>query len=379
MKWYKITEVWKRSGSSTISSSNLNSAVSKTLSTVIDRMSRVKQFILFILAFTFQSSTCFGCKDSQQYMSLSNHALFEEASGGKKVGGCYIKRNENGPCDIYVMTATVGASGDQGWPRNIRNEGNGCVRAPDFPNGFSKCLYVSADFSNWPLDNRQKFCSDSGIDNAAEQLRHAILNNHCDIPNCNSEPEDSLPSSVRQAWNLDTLVPEAQQDGWNCGHSPGSGSCFWTTAKYVADLAKSCGPCAVDYLFPGNQEDNSPVPTLTPEQQTVCPDCIPTVVKAPKCGGTLLGIGSGRKGTSCKLVDGHGCWPLRSAPVSHDCGAGHECRFKVSDAKAKVWCCRRATRCKWYQARCHWRNTFRCSNSALSSSKDKNGAQVLWQ
>lgn len=182
----------------------------------------------------------------------------------------------------------------------------------------------------------------------------------------------SEASAIRFQMNLSNLVPQACQAGWVCAHSPGRGSCFVTTATYIGKVALSCLGCKVTQPT-GSQN------IQTPSNPSLCPNCVPTILKAPKCGGTFLGIGSGRMGRSCKLIDGTGCFPLRTAPVLHDCGAGAECRFKVSEAKAKVWCCRPKKKCKFFQVACKVTNLFRCSSSALSKSKDKDGAQVLWE
>lgn len=184
--------------------------------------------------------------------------------------------------------------------------------------------------------------------------------------------------TVSSSFNLNDLVKEAQIKGWKCGHSSGRGGCFFTTSKYIFRLASACRRCAK------SRESSVSQPTGSQDIEVHgtsiwCMECQRLAREAPKCGGKFLGIGSKRKGTSCKLIDGTGCWPLKTARVLHDCGKGAECAFKVSEAKAKVWCCRPRKSCKWYQAKCHWRNTFRCSNSALSKSKDKNGAQVLWE
>lgn len=186
-------------------------------------------------------------------------------------------------------------------------------------------------------------------------------------------------TSSRQMFNFHALVPEAYISGWSCAHSPGHGSCFISTAAYIGRILSGCRSCNISGSYSPPLPTNSQ-PILPPDDPVQCPRCARAVSEnIPTCGGKFLGIGSKREGKSCKLIDGTGCWPLYSAPVSHDCGRGKECRFKVSRAKAKIWYCRERQRCKWYQIGCHTRNTFRCSNQALSKSKDKNGAQVLWE
>lgn len=323
-----------------------------------------------IAAFALMPILALACQDASHYTSISPSDLYKAATNGNKVGGCYIQVNLGGGfCDMYVKTATVGNSGYRGWPRNTRNIGTGCVKAPDYPKKVSTCYYTSSEYRNWAMADRTSFCTPNGMQNAVAQLRHAVLNKQCALPTC---------PTTTGTWNLNSLVPEAQKSGWNCGHSSGKGSCFVSTAVYIGKLIGKCSGCYDQLTQPTDSQDVSVV--QIPEDPAECQGCAQTAQsEAPMCGGTFLGINSGKKGRSCKLVDGKGCWPLKSAPVLHDCGAGAECRFKVSKAKAKIWCCRKKKSCKWWQAACKWRNTFRCSNSALSSSKDRDGAQVMWQ
>lgn len=186
-------------------------------------------------------------------------------------------------------------------------------------------------------------------------------------------------SSTKQVFDMSQLVPEAGISGWACAHSTGRGGCFLSTAVYITGIASKCYSCFLSGIYSPPQPTNSEV-IQPPTDSSKCSDCVKAVTgDRPTCGGKFLGIGSGRKGRSCKLIDGKGCWPLSSAPILHDCGIGKECRFKVSKAKAKIWCCRKHKSCKWYAALCKVRNLFRCSNQADSSSKDRDGAQVIWQ
>lgn len=326
----------------------------------------------FLVSIFFTASL--ACSDKASCLALSKSELYRAATAGRRVGKCYISRNTgSGYCDLYVKSATVGEDGDKGWPKNSAWRGTGCVKAPDFPKRRSTCFYSSG--YGFSKETWSPFCTQYGVDNAVAQLRHAIQNDQCGFTS------SSTSSSSGKSFNLNKLVPEAKISGWNCGHSPGKGSCFVSTATYLAKVAAACASCLKkeeEGKTVSQPTGSKPIQTGTKVAKK-CARCARAISKAPKCGGKLFGIGSKRKGTSCKLIDGTGCWPLSSARVLHDCGKGAECRFKISNAKAKVWCCRRKTRCKWYQAGCHWRNTFRCSNSALSKSKDKNGAQVLWQ
>lgn len=84
------------------------------------------------------------------------------------------------------------------------------------------------------------------------------------------------------------------------------------------------------------------------------------------CGGKLWGIGSKRKARGCKLVKSGGCFPKTSDRVIHDCGANARCAYKLTSAKAKIWCCRKRG---W--GKCSWR--------ARSKAKDRDGAVILYQ
>lgn len=99
------------------------------------------------------------------------------------VGGCRIQRNAGaGFCDLYVKSATTGARGYIGWPRSTQDLGTGCVKAPNFPKRRGHCWYTGSDYNNWPMADRVKMCSSSdGKINAAEQLRHAILHDQCNL------------------------------------------------------------------------------------------------------------------------------------------------------------------------------------------------------
>eukprot|EP00737_Agarophyton_chilense_P004682 gb/GEZJ01006109.1/.p1 GENE.gb/GEZJ01006109.1/~~gb/GEZJ01006109.1/.p1 ORF type:complete len:145 (-),score=14.10 gb/GEZJ01006109.1/:167-601(-) len=113
------------------------------------------------------------------YLSLSPQALF--AYGIKnEVGGCYISLHtgSSGYCDMYVKTATTG-NGYHGWPRNVNDQGTGCVKAPEFPRRRTYCWYQRSEYNNHPLSVRNTFCTNSGVTNAANQLKYAIEKDQC--------------------------------------------------------------------------------------------------------------------------------------------------------------------------------------------------------
>ena len=133
------------------------------------------------LSLVILCSACKNCKDACYYMSLGDRALYQAATNGNKVGGCYISRGQPGnACRLYVKTAKVGSLGYRGWPRNINNVGTGCVKTPPQQN---TCYYTANEYNNWPLAERQAMCqSPFGYVNALAQLRHAIKSDQCDIP-----------------------------------------------------------------------------------------------------------------------------------------------------------------------------------------------------
>ncbi|OSX70998.1 hypothetical protein BU14_0617s0003 [Porphyra umbilicalis] len=187
-----------------------------------------------------------------------------------------------------------------------------------------------------------------------------------------------IRSSVKQSLGVDLknqgLVPEALSGGqWKCGYSSGKvGSCFFTSAAFLAKAIGQCRSCA--------QNTNTGTPPFIHGQQfptspnIQCASCQDTIKKGPACG-KLFGIGSKRSGRSCRLVKAPGCWPTTSDKVLHDCGAGAECKYKVTGAKAKIWCCRRKRGGFFGFAK----NFARCGFRSLSKSKDRDGAVVMWE
>ena len=340
--------------------------------------------------------TCTVTKNSAYYLSLPVDDLYHSATGGRRVGGCYIQVSPNGGyCDLYVKSATVGNHGHRGWPRSTSNVGTGCVKAPDFPKRRSHCFFSSSQYSLSATD-RASFCTNNGKSNAVAQLKHAIRHGQCAIAS-SPAPVSCVPGSAgcgcthseaevqamyQAALKKAGYISQAGAGNWQCAHSPGKGSCFLKSAEYAFKVVGKCAPC-IKALFDDNGSSSSsgsgsgPFANSTSAAKavSVCVKCGQAAKDAPKCGGTIFGINSGHKGRSCQLINGNGCWPLKSASVEHDCGPGAECRFKVSDAKAKIWCCspKKGGWLGWIH------NALRCSSRATSSSKDKDGAQVVWE
>ncbi|KAI0563112.1 hypothetical protein FGB62_46g18 [Gracilaria domingensis] len=116
------------------------------------------------------------------FLSLSPGALF--AYGLKElVGGCRITLHptDSGAWgDLYVKTATVGNRGYRGWPRNVNDLGTGAVKAPEFPRARTYCWFQRSEY-DLPQSLRDAFCTNSGVANAAAQLKDAIEKDQCDI------------------------------------------------------------------------------------------------------------------------------------------------------------------------------------------------------
>lgn len=115
------------------------------------------------------------------FLSLSPEALFAYGVKGA-VGGCRITLNTGSRAyaDLYVKTATVGNRGYRGWPRNVNGLGTGAVKAPEFPRKRTYCWFQRSEY-RLPRSLRNAFCTNSGIRNAAAQLRYAVEKNQCNL------------------------------------------------------------------------------------------------------------------------------------------------------------------------------------------------------
>lgn len=142
-------------------------------------------FVTLLALCTHQalSETCTVVKNSGYYLSASNQEIIDASMNGNKIGGCFIQDNRGkaGFCDLYAKSALKGVNGDAGWPKTTSNRGTGCVRAPDLPKGVTTCFYQSSsyDLSTSLVDS---FCTNNGFANAVEQIKHAIRNNACALP-----------------------------------------------------------------------------------------------------------------------------------------------------------------------------------------------------
>lgn len=206
-------------------------------------------------------------------------------------------------------------------------------------------------------------------------------------PNSNAAALVAAKAKLTASLASSGITPQALSGGsWQCGHSSGDGKgCGWATAKYLGKVVGQCATCAIAALGGDGDGDGTNEVILEPPvwdkpvtikgDASKCKKCAQEVAKAPKCGGKILGIGSKRSGRSCRLVKAAGCWPKGSERVIHDCGKGAECKFKITAAKAKIWCCTPYTKKFWKR----WRNNFRCSSLSRSKSKDRGGAVVMWE
>ena len=175
---------------------------------------------------------------------------------------------------------------------------------------------------------------------------------------------------LQKALTAAGLPKIGSRPGWQCAHSTGKGpGCFWTTAGYTINIYNKCAQCAKAFI--NGEETNSEVIAPVHDNNLEmngnfkkCPECVKAIVSLPKCDRKILGIGSKRKGKGCKLIKAKGCWHKESDRVIHACREDQHCRFKVTGAKAKIWCCR---------------NKRRCRGKGSSKAKDRNGAIVVWR
>eukprot|EP01026_Neomeris_dumetosa_P038247 TRINITY_DN3116_c0_g1_i17.p2 TRINITY_DN3116_c0_g1~~TRINITY_DN3116_c0_g1_i17.p2 ORF type:complete len:223 (+),score=0.98 TRINITY_DN3116_c0_g1_i17:249-917(+) len=135
------------------------------------------------------SPPCFNCHcdggpafvsgySKADLLALDDNTLFNIGLGG--INECRIVESPVGNgdfCDLYVK------SGSDGYPLNQECQGIGCVKAPDFPRAINTCWYARDEFCPEIQGLSGDFCTDSGVANAAAQLRHAIKNDHCNCAN----------------------------------------------------------------------------------------------------------------------------------------------------------------------------------------------------
>eukprot|EP00737_Agarophyton_chilense_P001353 gb/GEZJ01001519.1/.p1 GENE.gb/GEZJ01001519.1/~~gb/GEZJ01001519.1/.p1 ORF type:complete len:191 (-),score=22.71 gb/GEZJ01001519.1/:491-1063(-) len=139
-------------------------------------------FLLILSTFAGVHSCCI--KD--YYLAMSNEDIWNSARDGSRIGKCYISSGGSGAhCDLYAKSAVKGIHGDYGWPKSTDKRGTGCVRAPDFPRKVGRCYYSDYVY-NLPKDVVDSFCTGNGKNNAVAQIRHAIRNDACGLPQCHS-------------------------------------------------------------------------------------------------------------------------------------------------------------------------------------------------
>eukprot|EP01026_Neomeris_dumetosa_P058707 TRINITY_DN5472_c0_g1_i9.p2 TRINITY_DN5472_c0_g1~~TRINITY_DN5472_c0_g1_i9.p2 ORF type:complete len:277 (-),score=31.04 TRINITY_DN5472_c0_g1_i9:1041-1871(-) len=116
--------------------------------------------------------------EKARLLDLDDDALY--IAGLEGFYNCKIVESPVGngnACDLYVKIGSIG------YPLNRYCGGTGCVKAPDFPRAIANCSYASAAYCPRIQALASDICTDSGVANAAAQLRHAITNDHC---NCNN-------------------------------------------------------------------------------------------------------------------------------------------------------------------------------------------------
>lgn len=129
--------------------------------------------------FLISRQLCGAEKDTfEEYIKIPTRALFQLASGGNRVGRCYIAIAKYGHCDLYMKGGGKSTLGQTGWPRQIDGYSSGCVKTPDWKKKVRTCYY-STPLYRLSKKEVDSFCGEVGITNAVEMLRHAIDNGAC--------------------------------------------------------------------------------------------------------------------------------------------------------------------------------------------------------
>lgn len=142
--------------------------------------------IVFAASYATSAQACWwDAHVRAHYLAMSDAQLLFEALHPNTLFGigshrCYIERGGAGSaCDVYVKTATIGSHSHRGWPRTTGGLGTGCVKSPDFaPKRVSHCYYNDPQYALTNAE-RASFCTNSGLTNAVNQLRHAINDGQC--------------------------------------------------------------------------------------------------------------------------------------------------------------------------------------------------------
>ena len=150
--------------------------------------------LLVLLALTLASAAKKKPKEEslpcQKYLDMSDEDLFFAASDGRRIGEyCRVKNSpNNAACEFSVVAESSAATGYDGWPRTYEDRGRGCTYNPT---SKSKCLFTRDDYRHWPEAERTKMCAGTYVQNAAAQLRHAIVNDACggacNLPSCSAD------------------------------------------------------------------------------------------------------------------------------------------------------------------------------------------------
>lgn len=161
---------------------------------------------------------------SNRYLNLPTLELYNLATKGNNVDGCYIAEADHAACDLYVKSTISGADGDYGWPKSKNMQGTGCVMHVKNSNDMNKCIFYNARY-NLTQAERESFCTSNRIENAVAQLKHAIRNNAC-----------SLPSPVHAAPFPEGTV--RSESGNSCSRpSPSTG---WQISSITLDRVHRC-------------------------------------------------------------------------------------------------------------------------------------------
>eukprot|EP00168_Porphyra_purpurea_P006164 TRINITY_DN175_c0_g1_i3.p1 TRINITY_DN175_c0_g1~~TRINITY_DN175_c0_g1_i3.p1 ORF type:complete len:223 (+),score=63.32 TRINITY_DN175_c0_g1_i3:101-670(+) len=110
-----------------------------------------------------------GC---QAAAARSDAYLYGRLTGGRTIGGCRIVSSTTGACKLYAKSAIPGVRGDKGHPKNVNNDGTGCVGSATF------CYFRRAEYVLTPAE-RDDMCTADATHNAVAQLRHAFRNGAC--------------------------------------------------------------------------------------------------------------------------------------------------------------------------------------------------------
>lgn len=133
--------------------------------------------IFFVAQLSSSTAAEKELRDEGSYLVLSDSELVSLATGGNKIGACYIEESFDGNCRAYVTSGIQGDDDKYGWPKTIFYEGNGCISGKPI-NNSSSCPYNA---EKYPVSSEValSFCSSVWNQNAAAVLRNAIEKHAC--------------------------------------------------------------------------------------------------------------------------------------------------------------------------------------------------------